>query len=688
MRKQKRGKRGGHRARLAASPLRPAIPTITLANVRSLANKLDDIRLLRTTFRSVSDCCAFVFVETWLNDSVPDHAVELARLACYRADRTVIESGKTRGGGLCVYLNRAWCRDAAVVCRHCSPWAEVMIIKCRPFYLPREFTAVLLTAVYIPPSCSDNHKREALTELHQLVSAQMTAHPDALLILAGDFNHADPKSVFPQLHSHVNFSTRGTNTLDNVYTTHKGAYRSIPLPPLGASDHTTVLLIPEYRPRVKVTKPMKKRIRVWPDGSSEALQDCFSSTDWSMFREAATYNNCVDIQEYTETVLAYIRKCTDDVTVTKTISIRANQKPWMTGEVQRLCRIRNAAFRAGDEVSLRAARANLARGIREAKRLFSRKIADQFSDSRDTRSLWRGIQTITDYKPSSQTCDDSPLLLDQLNEFFARFEAANKTPAQKIPLTPEDQVLSLSPSRVRRTLSRIDAKKASGPDDIPGRVLKDCAGELTDVLTDIFNTSLSQAVVPTCLKAAAIIPVPKKTTPTCHNDYRPVALTPIIMKCFERLVMQHIKSSLPPDLDPYQFAYRSNRSTDDAISTALHSVLTHLEMRDSCARMLFIDFSSAFNTIIPQQLILKLVQLGLDSSLCNWLLDFLTGRPQVVRVGGNTSGSITMNTGAPQGCVLSPLLFSLTRTSSLSSQMTPPWWASSRMMTSPTTGSR
>ncbi len=75
--------------------------------------------------------------------------------------------------------------------------------------------------------------------------------------------------------------------------------------------------------------------------------------------------------------------------------------------------------------------------------------------------------------------------------------------------------------------------------------------------------------------------------------------------------------------------------------------------------MLFIDFSSAFNTIIPQQLINKLNLLGLNNSLCNWILDFLTGRPQSVRVGHNTSSTTTLSTGAPQGCVLSSLLFTL-----------------------------
>ena len=75
--------------------------------------------------------------------------------------------------------------------------------------------------------------------------------------------------------------------------------------------------------------------------------------------------------------------------------------------------------------------------------------------------------------------------------------------------------------------------------------------------------------------------------------------------------------------------------------------------------MLFIEYSSAFNTIVPSKLIINLESLGLNPALCNWVLDFLTGRPQVVKVGNNTSSSMILNTGAPQGCVLSPLLYSL-----------------------------
>jgi hypothetical protein len=75
--------------------------------------------------------------------------------------------------------------------------------------------------------------------------------------------------------------------------------------------------------------------------------------------------------------------------------------------------------------------------------------------------------------------------------------------------------------------------------------------------------------------------------------------------------------------------------------------------------MLLIDYSSEFNTIVLSKLITKLRILGQNNSLCNWILDFLTICPQVVWVGCNTSTTLILNTGDPQGCVLSPLLYSL-----------------------------
>ncbi len=100
-------------------------------------------------------------------------------------------------------------------------------------------------------------------------------------------------------------------------------------------------------------------------------------------------------------------------------------------------------------------------------------------------------------------------------------------------------------------------------------------------------------------------------------------------------------------------------STEDAVCTVLHLVLTHLDNNNTYVRMLFVDFSSALNTVIPSKLTTKLGDLGINTSLCNWIMDFLTNRPQHVRSGHTCSTTITRNTGVQQGCVLSPILYSL-----------------------------
>lgn len=164
-------------------------------------------------------------------------------------------------------------------------------------------------------------------------------------------------------------------------------------------------------------------------------------------------------------------------------------------------------------------------------------------------------------------------------------------------------------SRYQRTLARVNPRKAAGPDNIPGHVLRDCTGELADVLNDIFNISLSQATVPRCFKTSTIVPIAKKPVLSCLNGYRSVALTTIVMKCFEQLIKPHITATLPALIDLLQFAYHPNHSTEDALTTTLHSAITHL---DICHTP--IDFSSVFNTIIPQRLLEKLHLLGLNTT--------------------------------------------------------------------------
>ncbi len=110
------------------------------------------------------------------------------------------------------------------------------------------------------------------------------------------------------------------------------------------------------------------------------------------------------------------------------------------------------------------------------------------------------------------------------------------------------------------------------------------------------------------------------------NDYRLVALTSVVMKSFEKLVLAHLKDITGPSVDPLQFANRANRYVDDAVNMGLHYVLQHLDRPGAYVRILFVDFSSAFNTIILNLLLPKVTQFSMPTSICHWINSFLTDR--------------------------------------------------------------
>lgn len=149
------------------------------------------------------------------------------------------------------------------------------------------------------------------------------------------------------------------------------------------------------------------------------------------------------------------------------------------------------------------------------------------------------------------------------------------------------------------------------------------------------------------------------STPSRLYNYCPVGLTNIICasKCFEPLVLAHIKSCLPPSWTAFNLP---TTSTSDAhVSTALHSVLSQLENNDTYVRRLFNDFSLAFNAVILTKIITKLSDQGIRASIFNWVLDFLTNRPQHVQLDHHWSSTPTLNTHVLQGCVMNPLPNSL-----------------------------
>ena len=210
-----------------------------------------------------------------------------------------------------------------------------------------------------------------------------------------------------------------------------------------------------------------------------------------------------------------------------------------------------------------------------------------------------------------------------------------------------------------KILKGINTKKAGRPDKISGKLIKVCKDSLLFIV-HIFNLSLCTSKFPALWKTGEIIPIPKKDICLVDNDLRPVTLTSVLSKCLEKLVREKLLNYVSDQLDQYQFAYLSGRSTDDAICSLIHNILKHLDKDPrNYVRSLFVDYSAAFNTIQPHIMIQRLLELGIPSYLQLWILDFLTHRVQYVKTANDRSPPLEINTGAPHCCVLSPLLFVL-----------------------------
>ena len=79
------------------------------------------------------------------------------------------------------------------------------------------------------------------------------------------------------------------------------------------------------------------------------------------------------------------------------------------------------------------------------------------------------------------------------------------------------------------------------------------------------------------METAEIVPILKKHNPVLLNDYRPIALTSLLIISFERIVLKYMLPQVENLLYPLQFAYRTKLSVEDATLSMLNVILEHIE---------------------------------------------------------------------------------------------------------------
>ena len=678
----RRGRKGGVKARNKRRRYKPVLPKMILGNVQSIQNKCDELHARirhEEDFRTTS---LFCFSETWLKGKISDSMVDMDGFKLMRNDRDIKVVNKKKGGGVCVYVNNKWCHEnnASIKKTFCSSDIEFLAVNCRPYYVPREFSHVVVIVVYIPPDANDNNAKDILSKYISELDAEA---PDAARIITGDFNHCIPTSKdFPGYYQHVKCKTRGNKTIDLCFTNVRDAYISSTLPKLGKSDHNLVKLAPKYRPIVQREPPTTRVVKQWTPDAIENLKAEFESTDWNMFIESASN----DTDELIDVTTNYMHFCVEKSIPQKTVKVYSNSKPWINNGISKLLFEKKNAFFTKDKNQIKLVQKKLDKAIQKGKEDYKKKLEDSF-EGNNMKKVWDNMKLMSGYTKKNQkknvqpNPDNSLEKANELNAFYTRFDREDFSEQHAQITTDFNNTSSsyvnfeTSEDEVRVLLKACNPKKAPGPDGISPKLLKTCADQLAFIFKTIFNACFEQEYVPECWKMSCIIPVPKKPIVKVLNDLRPVALTSAIMKICEKIVLNRLKLYTRRYLDPLQFAYQSRRNTEDAILFMLNNVYKHIDKPGNTVRIMFYDFSSAFNTIQPHLLVQKMKQMNIPLSFIKWIFSYITNRPQFVRLavqkdkGTNlrntrennyvNSSIIKTNTGAPQGTVLSPFLFTI-----------------------------
>ena len=210
---------------------------------------------------------------------------------------------------------------------------------------------------------------------------------------------------------------------------------------------------------------------------------------------------------------------------------------------------------------------------------------------------------------------------------------------------------------IKKLLDGLDCNKATGPDLIPTRVLKECRSFLAPILLNYFKSPLTLAVVDWL--TANVVAVFKKGDKHDPSNYRPISLTSITCTILEHIIYSQIMAHYNQHtfLPDYQHGFRSGYSCETQLLTTIEDIHRGLDSVPCHYHLIILDFAKAFDKVVFKRLLFKLQKSGLNDKLLIWVKSWLTNRTQREVVDGSHSRNEPVVSGVPQGTVLGPLPF-------------------------------
>ena len=557
-------------------------------NVQSILNKLDVLQAELLEIDILS------FTETWLN---PDISTEDIMLQSYNTPERKDRPGDPHGGVVIYVKNGIFYkrRNDLEIKGIESIWIEII----------HNHKSILFGLFYRPP----NADGQCFSNIEDSISLAIdTVISD--IIITGDFNfnyqnvQARRKidmlctqfSLHQQIDQPTHYTEQSSSLIDIILVSNKDnlLFSGVGDPFLNQEVryHCPVFGIFKYvKPK---TKAFTRHIYSYDKGNFNLLREKASSVDWNLLQND-------NIDEYASKIESKIISLSRECIPNKNIKVRPYEPPWLTTFLKHKIRQRKRAYKKAKRTRLqnhwlkfKTLRNEVVDLIRSSKKQYFDGIAEKLkSKTLSPKDWWATLKTFITPTFSSNIppLENNGHIItneyEKANVFNTYFQSqtiledSNAILPDLPPPSYHTQLnkIVITPLEVESILKTLKLGKASGPNGLNNRVLKELSKELSSPLCSLFNQSLNMGIFPASYKIAHVSPVPKKGDLSVTSNHRPISLLNAEGKVFERLVFKHLFNHLQNNnmLSSLQSGFIPGDSTVNQLAYLYHTFCEALD---------------------------------------------------------------------------------------------------------------